>query len=153
MSKLEGSKRSIYLDTNYAMSWGLLDDVPTDQLGPEIKRLEAKQSELNEQINDLKRLRSNVSSKIRTLEETISRRRYKLLKENFKLTEDHKKIIRSMNWECNDPYRSIDTRRVCELLDYQKPNDDYSDEQYEQANRLIDEVPIALAKFFGGEIK
>lgn len=143
--------RPMAFDQNYPMMWSLLDGVTTEQIREEVPRLEEKIRTYNGQISEAERYRSHLRSKLRVLEELIERHESKKLREEFKLTEEHKKIIKEINWEAERPYEYMETRDVCRLLEYKKPNDDYSDEQYDQALKLLKEIPIAVNRFFRGD--
>lgn len=145
------AERPLVFDSGYHMMWSLLDNVTPAQIKAEIPLLEDKMKKANSQITDLNNHRRVWASKLNVLRELIEREESKNLKENFKLTEDHKKIIKAINWEVEDPYGYMKVKDVCELLEYKKPNDEYSDEQYESALKLLKEVPIAVNRFFTGD--
>lgn len=145
------SERPKVFDTGYHMMWSLLDNVTPAQIKEEIELIGEKLKKANAQIADLNSFRNLQASKLRVLREILEREDNKNLRENFKLTEEHKKIIKAIQWEVDNPYNYMETRHVCELLEYKKPNDDYSDEQYAQANKLLKEIPIAVSRFFNGE--
>ena len=138
-------------DSGYHMMWSLLDGVTPAEIAAEIPRLEKAIREDDMNIRKINDARSVRHSKLRVLEELTERHHKKKLQEEFRLTEDHKKVIRSINWEYHDPYNYHRLGEVCEILEYKKPNDDYSDEQYEAARKIIEEIPIAVNRFFGGK--
>lgn len=143
------SKRSIYLDTSYHMSWGLLDSVSDEEIAAEIPAIEKKLHEIYLKEQELSRKSLTYRSRLNCLKETLERREWSKMYKEFVLTEAHKKIINEINWLDKDPYNNLEPRHVCELMNWKKPNDDYSDEQYEKAKRLLKEIPIAVEKFFG----
>lgn len=145
------AERPRAFDSGYHMMWSLLDSVTPAQIKAEIPLVEEKIKKANSEISDLNNFRQIQASKLSVLKQLIEREEAKNLRENFKLTEEHKKIIKAINWEVEDPYNYMRTSDVCELLGYKKPNDDYSDEQYEAALKLLKEIPIAVSRFFNGE--
>lgn len=148
---MSSEERPRAFDSGYHMMWSLLNKVTPTQIKAEIPRLEQQIQDCNSQINGLNDVRRVKASKLSVLKQLVEREDAKNLRENFKLTEEHKKIIKAINWEVNDPYGYMKVKDVCELLEYKKPNDDYSDEQYDAALKLLKEVPIAVNRFFTGE--
>lgn len=138
-------------DSNYAMMRSLIDGVTATQIREEIPRLEKTIRTYDSEIGERERYRSQLHAKLRVLKEILENHEMKKLREEFKLTEEHKKIIKEINWEVEKPYEYMETRDVCRLLEFKKPNDDYSDEQYDHALKLLKEIPIAVNRFFRGD--
>lgn len=145
------SERPKVFDLGYHMMWSLLDNVTPAQIKAEIEVIEDSIKQANLKAADISRTNLTQASKLRVLKTMIEREEAKNLFRNFTLTEDHKKIIKAIDWQTEDPYTYFRVDQVCDLLEYQKPNDNYSDEQYEIARKLLKEIPIAVSKFFNGE--
>ena len=138
--------RSMYLNTCYNMSHSLLDTVPTDQLIAEVPLLEEQIKVLNFEINKANDSRSSILSKVRTLKDVIERRADKELKNNFVLTDDHKKLLAEIDWHCYNPYDCLQIEDVVTILGWEKPNDDPSNKQIADANKLLKELPLAMTE-------
>ena len=138
--------RSMYLDMCYNMSHSLLDTVPTDQLIAEVPLLYDKASALNLVAGEANENRNHILSKASTLKEIIERRANKELKNNFVLTDDHKKLLAKIDWHRYNLYDRLEIEDVVTILGWEKPNDDPSNKQIADANKLLKELPLAMTE-------
>lgn len=143
-------KRNIYLDTNYNSCWSLLDDVSTEELKGEIPLLTKKKFEQNKTIQRLHNELEVTRAKLRTVSEVLDRRDKAQLIKEFKLSDEHRSLIKEIYWEIENPYNSLNIEDVIRILGWQKPNDEPSDEQVEEAAKLLKEIPMALRELFKG---
>ena len=134
----------MYLDMGYSSMWSLLDKVPTGELKAEIPLLKEKSREINGQLNDLNRKHQRISANLSVLEEVIENRYMTELRDNFKLTDDHRKLVSNIYWHDKNPYHSLRIDDVVKILEWKKPNDEPSNEQIETAQKLLKEIPMAL---------
>ena len=118
--------------------------------------------ELQIEINKTKRELSNLENKLYELKRDEIDKYLKDIRENFVLKTEHIKLLQRMQFEGiffgdivsigvqgKRPFGNSNTYKdIAEILEWQLPNDNLSDEQQKKAERLMNELPIAINTLF-----
>lgn len=95
---------------------------------------------------------------LRKLKDRRISERKQFIRDNFILKEEHKKLLKEMEflgmWLGDTVSIGADGKRpfgnsfmyedIVRILGWEKPNDDLSNEQMEEARKLLEELPLAL---------
>lgn len=138
--------RPLGLKMGYESMWSLLDDVSTDELMTERERLGELSRGLKGKANEISRKLDTISRKSSVLVEVIGNRKWKQTSDNFKLTDQHKTLVKLLYFGRLDttPQLGYSYSELAKKLGWQLPNEDVSDEQREALEHLIYELPLAL---------
>jgi hypothetical protein len=141
--------RKYQLDMNYPSMWSILDDVSDKEIEEEKKIIGEKMVEINKQYIKYRDEYQNLAAKANVLEQTLSERKRVKTAEKLEITEDHLKLLKYSGisqWKGHDELYFPDYKQVAEILEWKLPNDDLSDDQYEEAKKLIYEMPFVINK-------
>jgi TolA-binding protein len=136
----------------------MLEDFSNERLETELKDYRAALKQVIPQLRELQERVEYIQSQIESLERERKRRYKEQLEKNFKLTDEHIKLLQNMQFEGlwlgdavsigvdgKRPFGNSNCYRdIAEILGWKLPNDTLSDEQQEKADRLLDELPLAV---------
>lgn len=143
---MENDNRPLGLRMGYESMWSLLDNVSTIDINNEIIRFKEELKKRYQDIRERQNIIDTINSKMSVLEKVSQERYKKTLIQEFKLTDEHIKLIRSYNFSNFDivPYISGSYEDLAKLLSWELPNEYVSKEQEIKLKKLIDELPLAL---------
>jgi hypothetical protein len=123
-----------------------------------IKEMKMKEQEIQIEINKNKEVINGLEHQLWEIKDNKKNERERFIRDNYKLKDEHKKLLKRMEfkgiWYGDIVSIGADGKRpfgnsdmfddVARILEWKLPNDYMSDEQREQAEILIDELPYAL---------
>lgn len=151
-------KRSYRLDMDYTQMWSLVNDLPTEELQEEIERLQKESNTLQLKTKQISSSTQTIESKKSVLKKILKYREDKEL-QKIVPTEEHKKLIKMIDfkkYEDDDDYVFIGCNgkrpfgnsgvysHIAEILGWELPNDNLSNQQYAKADQLLKELPFVI---------
>ena len=148
----------------YSMMLGILKDFSDERIDREIRNNNEMLATMQKGFDQLEANREECTSQLESLKWEKKRRYEQALKDNFILTEDHLKLLRSMEfkglWEGDLFSIGVNGKRpfgnsnifmdIAKILRWRLSKyHDLSYDQEDDARKLLDELPIAVNYIIG----
>lgn len=142
---MEHKPKPMVFSMSYESMWSLLDDVSSEDIKMEADELSTKIKEYRKKREEIEKILGNITHKLSVLDKILSNRRTKEIRDNFRLTDEHRVLLSKMKFDKEKnyiPYNNYE--EIAKILGWQIPNEYVSYSQSERISRLFEELPLAL---------